>query len=240
MAQYLIRTLPRGSETALQGSIPIYDPVQNRDVRLSIQGAIGAVRSDAEWKVATTYATGHIVLYSGLTAWESLANDNLGNIPTEGPFWTQVEISPADGITDTPHANGLFTYINSKVIHNNTAYYLQAEGLYLSEDIDAEIIAGDWATSYEDYASEFIVTGGTVDARVISHRLVIELQSDNTFTLPLTSAIDNKGYLITLKNTSGVTVTVNAIDEVDGFDTFNLTDNESVTFYISGSTYRLI
>lgn len=138
--------LPRPVATAKSGVFAIYDPQTDKTYQISVQEAIGATRAAMDWNAETTYADGDYVLFAGLTAWESLQNGNVGNVPAENSYWTAVTISPADGITDTPHANGLFTYNDSKVIHGGIPYYLQVPAPFLSSDIDAEILNGDWST----------------------------------------------------------------------------------------------
>ena len=139
-----ITQLPKAASTAKDGVIAIVDPITGKTVQIAIQPGLGAVRADMDWQSDTTYAIDDFVLYNGLTAWKSLQNSNTGNVPAENTFWTAITISPADGITDTQHANGLFTYDDSKVIYQNAQYFLQIAAPYESSDIAAEITAGDW------------------------------------------------------------------------------------------------
>ena len=140
-----ITQLGKAASTAKQGVLHIVDPITDRSVQISVQAALGATRADMDWQSDTTYAIDDFVLYNGLTAWQSLQNSNEGNVPAENTWWTAIPISPADGITDTQHANGLFTYDDSKVIYLNAQYFLQIAAPYESSDIAAEITAGDWA-----------------------------------------------------------------------------------------------
>lgn len=140
-----ITQLGKAAATAKQGVFAIVDPITDKTVQLAVQAALGATRASMDWQSDTTYATDDFVLFNGLTAWKSLQNSNTGHTPTEGAWWTSQTISPADGITDTQHQNGLFTYEDSKIIYNDAQYYLQIASPYESTDIGAEIIAGDWA-----------------------------------------------------------------------------------------------
>ncbi len=141
--------LGKAAATAKDGVFAIVDPITDQTVQIEVQKALGASRANMDWQSDTTYELDDIdpfknfVLFLGL-AWKSLQASNTGNIPTENTFWTAETISPADGVTDTQHTNGLFTYDDSKVIHNNAQYYLQVAAPYLSADIAAEITAGDW------------------------------------------------------------------------------------------------
>ena len=137
--------LGKAATTAKQGVFAIVDPITDQTVQLAVQSALGATRADMDWQSDTTYPIDDFVLYNGLTAWKSLQNANTGNVPAENAWWTAITISPADGITDTQHANGLFTYDDSKIIYNDAQYYLQDAAPFESSDIAAEIIAGNWA-----------------------------------------------------------------------------------------------
>ena len=137
--------LGKAATTAKQGVFAIVDPITDKTVQIAVQNSLGAVRASFDWQSDTTYALDDIVLYNGLTAWKSLQGSNTGNVPAENSFWTELTISVADGITDTQHANGLFTYEDSKVIFENAQYFVQVAAPYESTDIAAEIIAGDWA-----------------------------------------------------------------------------------------------
>ncbi len=145
MAGKRIPQLPAAATTAKQGVFAIVDPITDQTVQIEVQKALGATRASFAWQVGVTYDTGDFVLYQGLTTWRSLVDSNISNVPTENSFWTTEPISVADGITDTQHANGLFTYDDSKVIYLNAQYFLQVAAPYKSTDIAAEIIAGDWA-----------------------------------------------------------------------------------------------
>lgn len=137
--------LGKAASTAKSGVFAIVDPITDQTVQIAVQAALGATRASFDWQSDTTYDLDNKVLYNGLTAWKSLQASNVGNVPSENTWWTELTISPADGITDTQHANGLFTYDDSKIIYNDAQYYLQVAAPYESSDIAAEIVAGDWA-----------------------------------------------------------------------------------------------
>ena len=137
--------LSPAASTAKDGVFAIVDPITDETVQTAVQAALGATRASFAWQAGTTYSIDDLVLLNGLTVWKSLINSNLGNIPTENAFWTNEPISLADGITDTLYATGVFTYDDSKVINDNAQLFLQTAAPFLSSDIDAEIIAGDWA-----------------------------------------------------------------------------------------------
>jgi hypothetical protein len=231
--------LPRSAATAKSGVFAIYDPITDKTVQISVQEAIGASRAAMDWSADTTYASGAIVLFAGLTAWQSLVNANTGNKPTENSYWTQLDISPADGISDTNYAEGLFTFHSSKVIYNNTPYYLQVAAPYLSSDIDAEILAGDWATSFEALEDEFTPTGGTFTAKSVSGELVIELTEEATYTIQAVADIVNQNFFINLKNISGGQIIINCVDLIEDSYTININDRENIRLYISGTQYRI-
>lgn len=231
-----IYQLPRAAVTAKAGVFAVYDPVTDKTVQIAIQEAIGGTRASMDWNAGTTYASGAIVLYAGLTAWKSLVNNNLGNKPTENSYWTQLTISPSDGISDTPYSAGLFTYNNAKVIHNNTAYYLQVAAPYESDDIEAEITAGDWATSFEALEDQFIPTGGDFTARSVSGELLIELEEATTYTVPEVAVLN---FFINLKNISGGVVTLQCVDLIEDTYQLNVNDKENIRLYVSGSQYRI-
>ena len=140
-----ITQLPKAASTAKQGVLHIVDPITNRSTQIKVQEMLGAKLANMDWQSDTTYALDDIILYNGLTAWKSLQNSNVGNVPTENTFWTELTISPADGITDTQWVAGLFTYDDSKVIYNNAQYFLQTAAPFESSNIANEITAGDWA-----------------------------------------------------------------------------------------------
>lgn len=231
--------LPRSAATAKSGVFAIYDPITDKTVQISVQEAIGASRAAMDWNAATTYADGDIVLFAGLTAWESLVNSNTGNKPAENSYWTQLTISPADGISDTPYAVGLFTYNSSKVIYNNTPYYLQVAAPYLSADIDAEILAGDWATSFEALEDEFAPTGGTFTAKSVSGELIVELTEETSYVIPAVADIVNQNFFINLKNISGGQIIINCVDLIEDSYSVYINDRENVRLYISGLQYRI-
>ena len=137
--------LGRAASTAKDGVFAIVDPITDETVQTAVQQSLGAVRASMDWQSDTSYNAGDFVLFQGLTAWESLTSSNVGNVPTEGTYWTTSVISPADGITDTVWQIGLFTYEQSKIVYQNAQYYLQVSAPFESSDIDAEILAGDWA-----------------------------------------------------------------------------------------------
>ncbi len=138
--------LPSAASTAKSGVFAIVDPITDKTVQIAVQAALGATRASFAWQVGTTYAIDDIVIYNGLTTWTSLQNSNLANIPAENAFWTTEPISVADGITDTQWAAGLFTYDDSKVIYQNSAYFLQVAAPFVSSNIVTEIANGDWGT----------------------------------------------------------------------------------------------
>lgn len=139
-----ITQLPKAASTAKDGVLAIVDPITLKTVQLAIQTGLGAERADMDWQSDTTYSIDDFVLYNGLTAWKSLQNSNTGNVPAENTFWEQTTISPADGITDTQWQAGLFTYDDSKVIYQNTSYFLQDAAPFESSNIANEITAGNW------------------------------------------------------------------------------------------------
>ncbi len=137
--------LPPSASTAKDGAFAIVDPITDQTVQIAVQSALGATRASFAWQSDVSYSIGDFVLLNGLTVWRSLINSNLSNIPSENAFWSQEPISLADGITDTQYATGVFTYDDSKVIHENTSYFLQVSAPFKSTDIAAEILAGTWA-----------------------------------------------------------------------------------------------
>lgn len=141
-----IPQLPASSTGFKQGELAIYNPINDITERTKVMEALGAVRASMAWQAGTTYAADNIVLYNGLTAWTSLVGSNLGNVPAENSFWTEETISDADGITDTQWSAGLFTYDDSKVIYQNSAYFLQVAAPFVSSNIVTEIANGDWGT----------------------------------------------------------------------------------------------
>jgi len=142
-----ISELPRKGADSAKGSLAIYDPFLDETVQIKVQEALGATQADMDWQADTTYAAGDFVLYLGQTAWKSLVSSNTGNVPAENAFWTAQTISSADGITDTQWAAGLFTFDDSKVVFNDTQYYLQVAAPFESTDFATELAGGDWATT---------------------------------------------------------------------------------------------
>lgn len=139
-----ITQLPKAASTAKDGVYAIVDPITLQTVQQAIQAGLGASRANMDWQSDTEYDEDDFVLYNGLTAWQSLQNSNTGNVPAENTWWTAITISPADGITDTQWQAGLFTYDDSKVIYQNTSYFLQDAAPFESTNIADEITAGNW------------------------------------------------------------------------------------------------
>jgi len=244
MSDKRIPELNPAASTAKQGKFAIYDPFDDETVQIGIQPALGAVRANADWQADTTYAIDDIVIFQGLTVWKSLQNSNTGNVPSENTWWTELSISEADGITDTQWAAGVFTYDDSKVIYQNTAYYLQTAAPFESSDIAAEIIAGDWSTSSAGTLPSliFVPTGGTFTTKDIGAiKLIIYLtQANATYVLPTIVSLSSSNFTIELKNESGGNVTISASDTIDGDSLIQLVDGENLTIAAGTSEYNLL
>lgn len=237
-----IPELPRKGAQSSLGSLAIYDAALDETVQIKVQEALGATRFDMDWQADVTYDAGDYVLYNEQTAWKSLVGSNTGNVPAENSFWTAIQISSADGITDTAWAAGLFTYEGSKVIHNNTQYYLQDLAPFESTDIDAEIIAGNWAT--QAAFAQIAPTGGTYNQLFKSGQWIIELLDATTYTLPLISGLseEQKSAIHNVKNLSGGAVTLNASggDLISGQASQAMSDKDNFQLYIDGTNYKIL
>jgi len=243
MSDRRIIELPLAESTAKQGKIAIYDPIEDKTVQIGVQESLGAERANADWQADTTYSQDDIVIFQGLTVWKSLQNNNTGNVPSETTWWTQLTISPADGITDTQWSAGVFTYDDSKIIYNDTAYYLQTAAPFESSDIVAEIANGDWATSagLTNPSSIFIPTGGNFTAIDIGKNLIIEFEDNGgSYALPTIVSLTETNYIIHLKNVSGGGISITSTDGIEGDNLINLIDDENLTIYVSTSEFKVL
>jgi hypothetical protein len=242
MADKRIPELPPKQSQSKFGPIAIYDPFIDNTVQIKVQEALGAVRADIDWQADSNYLQNDYVLYLGYTAWKSRINSNQGNVPAENSNWTQITLSPADGITLTAWAAGLFTYDNSVIVYNNQIWFLQTTAPFESSDIDAEIIAGDWATVVDTSSTLFIPTGGNFTAIDIgTSQLIIEFEDlGGVYALPIISSLVNTGYIVQLKNVSGGSITLNSADGIEGDNSTTLIDGENITIYVSSSEYKVL
>lgn len=136
------------------GQLAVYNPYSDKTEKANPQELLGADRASFDWQSDTTYAIDDIVLLQGLTVWKSLQNGNTGNTPSENTYWTQLDISEADGITLTTHQNGVFTYNDSVIQVGGAIYFLDVAAPFESSDFAAELINGDWTAaplSPQDY-----------------------------------------------------------------------------------------
>ncbi len=218
-----ITQLPKAASTARQGVFAIVDPITDKTVQLAVQASLGAERADMDWQSDTTYAIDDFVLYNGLTAWKSLQNSNTGNVPAENTWWTAITISPADGITDTQHANGLFTYDDSKIIYNNIQYYLQIAAPYESSNIATEIGAGDWAVGGTGATGISVVNAATYTMLASDEILNVIYTITGSVTITIPTAIITNGFnKLVVKDAGGnsgtnsITINTEGSETIDG------------------------
>jgi hypothetical protein len=126
--------------------IPIYDPVTGKTLRLKTSQVMGGEDKTLQWTSAETYEIGDIRTWN-LKFWKSLTAANIGNVPTEGTYWTEVSKSEGNGYGYW--TTGVFTIDPSIVVYGNQMYILNtgAGGVtmpYESTDFVAELAAGYW------------------------------------------------------------------------------------------------
>jgi len=189
MANKLITGLDKATDGARQSPIIVQNVISGKSEQTSTQENIGGTPAPGiDWVSQTPYAIDNIVIYRYL-AWKSLQNANT-TIPSEGAWWTEVPISPANGIVAGPWEAGVFTYIGSAVQVNGATYYL-FDGTpmpFESVDFNAEVgsvwikdsAAGasvftdltDVPSSYAGNAGNFVRVKDTEDGLVFTSETV--------------------------------------------------------------------
>lgn len=127
------------------GGLEVLARNPSEDVIYRIQASIlsGGTDSGENWSSSVTYNTGDVVIFSG-AFWESLQDNNLNNPPVDGSFWTEVEVSTANGFGR--YAPGLYT-VDPTVVVNGDSFYVLSEATTLpfnSVDFATELANGDW------------------------------------------------------------------------------------------------
>jgi len=220
-----ITQLGKAAATAKAGVFPIVDPITDKTVQIAVQNSLGAVRANMDWQSDVTYELNDpdplksFVLFNSLV-WQSLQNSNTGNIPTENTFWTEEPISVADGITNTEHANGVFTYEDSIVIKDFAFYQLNVAAPFKSSDFVTELGNDDW---------KFVGVIGIVDfidfnpqSSEPTHtegRIYYDDNKKNFVSMNDRTAVRldmGREFWVRCKNETGVTITDGSIVQVTG------------------------
>jgi len=133
----------------------------------------------------------------------------------------------------TARAQGIRDEVSKKA---NTASLV---GTLLIDMVDS-LRSEQEAISYP--ASGFVISGGTVGSDSIGPHEIRLLTVAGTYTLPQLSSLSNKDYIVNVKNTSGVNVTLqcSGSDEIDDQTSITLTPNEALTLYLTGSKYLVL
>jgi len=238
-----IPQLPRAATTAKQGVFAIVDPITDQTVQIAVQAALGATRASFDWQSDTTYSIGDLRLYNGLTVWRSLQNNNTGNVPTEGAWWTQETISTADGITDTAYSSGVFTYESSKVIYNNAQYYLQTAAPFKSTDIVTEIGNGDWAAAVVGATGITTINAATYTVLTTDQILSVLYTITGAATITIPTSLITAGFnKLVIKDTGGnsqnnnITIIGGSSELIDGSTSLIINGNyAAVNLYSDGT-----
>jgi len=139
-----IPELPKNTPGVLDGEIAVHNPTSDVTERFPMKELGGGVEADIDWDSSQTYNIGEIVRSSGNLLYSSDINSN-ATPPSDGVNWTIKTASIAHGVISSPHANGVFTVINSVVTNTDGSFYiLNAAPPFESTDFAAEITGGDW------------------------------------------------------------------------------------------------
>lgn len=141
----LIPSLPELTALpASGGDVPIYNGADNILYRIKAALLGGGSETALKWVVATTYAADEVVEF-GLKLWLSLQDNNTGNTPVEGVWWTEVSKSTANGFGY--YAPGVYTVDPSVVIRSGGLFWLDNTTVtfpFYSTDFEAEFAQNKW------------------------------------------------------------------------------------------------
>lgn len=202
--------LPKRTDGYKSGSIAVYNPLSDDTEQTTIQESLGADRADMDWQADTTYSTGDFVLYQDFTGWRSLQDNNTGNVPTEGTFWTAEPISEADGITSTEYATGLFTYNASAVQVSGALYFLNVAAPFKSTNFVTELANDDWITA--DKASVIrTVNAATYTVQESDLILHVTYTATGSVTITVPTALITTGFSEKVIKDGAGNATINSI-----------------------------
>jgi hypothetical protein len=124
----------------------VYDPASGGEKKVKLSELQGAEDKTLKWLSNEAYLIDDIREYN-LKLWKSRTNSNLGNLPAENEFWTEVAKSTANGIGY--YAPGVFTLDPSLVIASGQLYYLNnlvVNFPFESVDFIAELNENKWVS----------------------------------------------------------------------------------------------
>ena len=122
----------------------VYDPVTDATYKVKVSSIRGGQSTLEKWSPDSEYDEGKILEWN-LKIWQSLTDNNQGNIPTEGTFWT--EVSRSEAANFGYYAPGVFTNDPTIVLNNGSLYWLDNTVVSLpfnSTDFAAELAANKW------------------------------------------------------------------------------------------------
>lgn len=124
----------------------LYDPATDITYRVKSSLIKGGEDKTLKWVNNEPYADDEIREWN-LKLWQSLQNNNLGNIPTEGVWWTEVSRSASGNFGY--YSPGVFTVDPSIVIYNRQMYLINTgvDGVTLpfnSTNFETELAANLW------------------------------------------------------------------------------------------------
>jgi uncharacterized delta-60 repeat protein len=134
------------SGTVITGEelIPVYDPATGKTVKVKASLFSGGEDKTLQWVSTETYEINEIRTWN-LKFWKSEVDDNIGNQPTEGDYWTEVSKSETGNLGYW--ASGVFTNDPSYAVYNKQLYLLDNTVVtipYESSNFETELAAGVW------------------------------------------------------------------------------------------------
>jgi hypothetical protein len=132
--------------------LAIYDPLTDNTFKIKSSLLKGASSTVEKWTSSNIYDQNNIAEWD-LKLWLSLEDDNEGNIPSEGLWWTEVSKSEGNAI-NYYEAEKAYVVEPSVVLYNSRLYVFDTTvGTlpFYSTDIEAEILLGLWKRIDLDY-----------------------------------------------------------------------------------------